>query len=113
MELESLLWALKNENIIDENITIYTDCQNIIQLKSRREKLELNNYKTSTGKMIKNHELYKKFYELTDTINCLFIKVEGHKKSSKKDEIDILFNLVAKAPRKALREYFNLKKYDE
>jgi hypothetical protein len=37
------LWSLEeiNENII---IEVYTDCQNIIGLQDRREKLEKNNF---------------------------------------------------------------------
>ncbi len=107
LELESLLWALEDEKIKNQTIRVYTDCQNILGLEKRREKLEKNNYKTSTGKIIKNHELYKKFYTITDKLDCTFEKVKGHKKSSLKNEIDNLFNLVDKASRKALREYLN------
>jgi len=107
LELEVLLWAFEDENIKDKQIIVYTDCQNILGLKDRREKLEKNDYKTSTGKIVKNHELYKNFYLITDNFNCIFEKVKGHKQSSKKDDIDKLFNLVDKASRKALREYFS------
>ena len=115
LELEVLLWALKDISLIAQdkstsikNIIIYTDCQNILGLEKRREKLELNNYKTSTAKIVKNHELYKEFYKITDILECTFEKVKGHKKSSQKNDIDKLFNLVDKASRKALREYLNL-----
>jgi len=107
LELEVLLWALNEFKFGKEEIIIYTDCQNILGLEKRREKLESNNYKTSTGKIVKNHELYKNFYKITDILNCTFEKVKGHKKASIKDEIDKLFNLVDKASRKALREYLN------
>lgn len=115
LELEILICAFDNFKYTNEEIIIYTDCQNILSLIERREKLESNNYKTSTGKIVKNHELYKKFYKKIDRINknskCIFKKVKGHKKSSQKDDIDKLFNLVDKASRKALREYLvdNLK----
>lgn len=51
-----------------------------------------------------NHELYKDFFEKTDELNLIFIKVKGHKKNSLKDKIDTIFNLVDKASRSALRE---------
>lgn len=104
LELQTFLWAL-NE-IIDKNIIIevYTDCQNIIVLQDRREKLQKNNFQTSAGKIMNNHELYKDFFEKTDELNLTFIKVKGHKKNSLKDEIDTIFNLVDKASRNALRE---------
>ena len=107
LELEVLLWAFENEDLKGKEVIVYTDCQNILGLKNRREKLEKNNYQTSTGKIVKNHELYKKFYEFHDKLNVSFEKVKGHKKSSQKDEIDKLFNLVDKASRKALRNYLN------
>jgi len=41
LELETLLWALEEiKNNEDCIIEVYTDCQNIIGLKNRREKLE-------------------------------------------------------------------------
>lgn len=104
LELEVLLWALEYEDLSSKKIFIFTDCQNILSLKDRREKLEKNDYKTSTGKIVKNHLLYKKFYELIDKLDCSFEKVKGHKKSSQKNDIDKLFNLVDKTSRKVLRE---------
>ena len=103
LELQTLLWSLEeiNENII---IEVYTDCQNIIGLQDRKEKLEKNNFYSSSGKLMNNHELYKKFYEKLDELNLILIKVKGHKKNSLKDEIDTIFNLVDKASRNALRE---------
>lgn len=105
LELEVLLWALKDENIEEKKVQIYTDCQNIFSLLNRREKLERNNFKTSTNKIVKNELLYKEFYSFIDKYEIEFIKVKGHKKSSLKDEIDKAFNLVDKASRSALREF--------
>lgn len=104
LELQTLLWSL--EEINDKNIIIevYTDCQNIIGLQDRREKLEKNNFHSTSGKLMNNHELYKEFFKKVDELNLTFIKVKGHKKNSLKDEIDTIFNLVDKASRSALRE---------
>lgn len=103
LELQTLLWALDE---IEEGsfIEVYTDCQNIIGLEDRRKRLESNDYKSSKGKLMNNHELYKLFFEKIDKLDLTFIKVKGHKKSSLKDEIDTIFNLVDKASRNALRE---------
>ena len=103
LELETLLWALTDISSNNHKILIYTDCQNIIGLKDRRDRFEKNNYMTGKGKQIKNHELYKEFYKLVDTLDCEFIKVKGHKKTSAKDDIDKIFTLVDKATRNALR----------
>jgi ribonuclease HI len=103
LELETLLWALNDITSKNHNIVVYTDCQNIIGLKDRRVRFENNNYLTSKGKQIKNHELYKEFFKLVDILDCEFIKIKGHKKSSIKNEIDEIFTLVDKATRNALR----------
>lgn len=110
LELQSFLWALdeikeQKKDILDYEIVVYTDCQNIISLKTRKERLEKNNYHSSTGKLISNHDLYIKFYEEIDKLDISFVKVKGHKKTILKDEIDNIFNLVDKASRNALRVY--------
>ncbi len=104
LELETLLWALNKIDLTNCKILIYTDCQNIIGLKNRRERFEKNHYRSKTNKLIKNHNLYKEFYKTTDLITCEFIKVKGHKQKNTKDEIDKIFTLVDKASRTALRE---------
>lgn len=103
LELETLLWALSDISSKNHKIVIYTDCQNIIGLKDRRDRFEKNKYITGKGKLIKNHELYKEFFKLIDNFDCEFIKVKGHKKSSTKDEVDEIFTLVDRATRNALR----------
>lgn len=102
LEIQTLLWAFSLLDV--KKLTIYTDCQNIITLLERREKLEKSNFYTKTGKLLNNHEFYKEFFEFLDEIDCEFVKVKGHKKSSLKDDIDKVFNLVDKASRNALRE---------
>jgi ribonuclease HI len=104
LELEALLWALESINITTE-LNIYTDCQNILGLPSRREGLEQRNYHSKTGKPLKHSLLYQRFFSLTDKYPCTFIKVKGHKKSYLKDEVDKLFTLVDKASRDALRAH--------
>lgn len=102
LELESLLWALKQINT-KEKLLIYTDCQNIFSLLTREEKLKKSNYSTSTNKKIKNHLLYEEFFYLNELYDLEFIKVKGHKKSSLKDEVDLIFSKVDKKARKELR----------
>ena len=104
LELETLLWAFNDVRLKNCKIVVYTDCQNIIGLKERRARFEKNNYITSKGKEIKNHELYKDFFKKLDILDCEFVKVKGHKKTSIKNEIDEIFTLVDRATRKALRK---------
>lgn len=104
LELQTLLWAINDLRTFKSKILIYTDCQNILGLHARRDRLEKNDYRSKNNKRISNYELYQEFYKLTDSLNCEFIKVKGHKRSREKDEIDRLFTLVDRASRKALRE---------
>lgn len=105
LELQTFLWAIEEINLNTSFlIEVYTDCQNIIGLPNRKEKIQSLNYHSSSGKLLNNSELYKDFFKLLEKYNCEFIKVKGHKKSSLKDEIDDSFNLVDKASRNALRE---------
>ena len=103
LEIQTFLWALSDINIIDYTIEIYTDCQNIIGLLNRKEKLQALNYHSSSGKLLNNSELYREFFELLEKYDCEFIKVKGHKKNSLKNDIDEVFNIVDKAARTALR----------
>lgn len=111
-ELQAFLWALdeilKNRNLEqDLQIKVYTDCQNIISLNERKDKLEKSNFYSKTGKLLINAILYKEFFKKTKDLKIEFIKVKGHKKSSSKDDIDSIFSLVDKASRTYLRDYLN------
>lgn len=103
LELQALLWALSDIKILGSKVIVYTDSQNIIGLLGRRERFELNNYRSKKNKLLKNYELYQEFYKVTDHLNCCFVKVQGHKVSKQKDYIDKLFTLVDRASRNALR----------
>lgn len=109
LELQTLLWALGEIQTRDQKVIVYTDSQNIFGLPGRREGFEKNNYFTVKKKRIKNFELYKEFYRLTEQIDYELVQVAGHKKSHHKDYIDELFTLVDRAARKALRKINNEK----
>ena len=104
LELETLLWAFSEMDLKNYKIIAYADCQNILSLPNRREKLERSNYLSKTNKPIKNRELYKEFYKRLDATQVEFVKVKGHKKKNDKDEMDKLFTLVDRASRSALRD---------
>ena len=103
LEMQSLLWALTELKDFAGKIILFSDSQNIIGLPGRRERLEKNNYYSKQNKRIANWELYQAFYQLIDSLNIELIKIEGHKKTSTKDNIDRLFTLVDRASRNALR----------
>ena len=107
LELETLLWALDEIGGAAKEIIVYTDSQNIMKLRERREGLEKNNYQSGKNRPLKNSDLYIEFYKMTDKVKCDFIKVRGHMVSHKKDEIDALFTLVDRESRRALRKLLN------
>lgn len=103
LELQTLLWALNEAGISSTPITVYTDSQNIVGLRDRRERFERNNYYSKKNRRLNHWELYRAFFKITDQLTCDVIKVKGHKKSSRKNKTDQVFSLVDKAARKALR----------
>ena len=103
LELQTLLWALKDIQALGAKVTVCTDSQNIMGLQGRRERLEQNNYRSKKNRRLNNYELYREFYRMTDQLNCKFVKVRGHQVSNQKDDIDRLFKLVDRASRNALR----------
>jgi len=103
LELQTLLWALGRVQKTECRLTIYTDSQNIIGLPARRERLENQDFCSSSGKTLNNADLYREFYRLTDQLNCTFVKIRGHQPIRSKKHIDLLFTLVDRAARKALR----------
>ena len=103
LELQTLLWALRDIQVSGRKVIIYTDSQNIIDLPGRRKQLERNAYRSSKNRLLNNHELYQEFYRLTDLLDYELVKVHGHLPSKQKEDIDRLFTLVDRASRHALR----------
>ncbi len=103
LELQTLLWALRDIRTLENKVVVYTDSQNIMGLSGRRERFEQNSYRSKKGRLLNNYELYQEFFRMTDQLNCKFVKVRGHQASSQKDDIDRLFTLVDRASRNALR----------
>jgi ribonuclease HI len=103
LELQTLLWALSDIQALGTRVTVYTDSQNIMGLKGRRDRFEQNDYRSKKNKLLNNYELYQEFYRMTDQLDCKFVKVRGHQVSNQKEDIDRLFTLVDRASRNALR----------
>jgi len=103
LELQILLWALQNIEPVNSKIVAFTDSQNIVGLPARRQRFEKNDYHNKKGELIKNHQLYKDFFQQTDKLNIEFVKVKGHRKTVQKDNIDKIFTVVDRASRRALR----------
>jgi ribonuclease HI len=105
LELQTLLWALSE--ISATEVISYTDSQNIVGLNSRRKKIEENEYYAKNGKLLKNHELYRQFYQRLPYVTISFIQVRGHTPSKAKSDVNLIFSMVDRASRNALRAYCN------
>ena len=104
LELQTLLWALNDIQALGRKVILYTDSQNILGLKGRRERFEQNDYRSKKNKRLSNYELYQEFYRMIDHLECELVKVRGHQVSNQKGDISKLFSLVDRAAREALRE---------
>lgn len=103
LELQTLIWALGDIHVSGSKVIVYTDSQNIIGLPGRRDRFEENDYRSRNNKRLNHYELYQEFYQMTDQLDCTFVKVRGHKVLNDKNDIDRLFTLVDRASRVALR----------
>ena len=104
LELQTLLWALRDIQALASKIIVYTDSQNIMGLQRRRERFEQTDYRSKKNKRLNHYKLYQKFYRMIDELDCEFVKVCGHLAGNQKDDMDRLFTLVDRASRTALRK---------
>lgn len=107
LELETLLWALKELGELKCKIVLYTDSRNITGLHERRLRLEQKDYFSKNNRLIRNHDLYREFFKVFDLLNFELVKVKGHQPTRQKGEIHRLFTLVDRASRNALRKEFS------
>lgn len=85
-------------------VLLYSDCQNIIGLPSRREKLEKQKYiSQSKGQVLANADLYIQFYQHLDRLNVELIWVKGHSRIKTRDRIQSIFSVLDKEVREKLR----------
>lgn len=104
LELQTFLWAINSCKFNNQEIIAFSDSQNLIGLDSRKEKLYRNDFKSGSDKPLKNADLYREYFNITEGLNIKLLKLKGHSKTSLKNEFDQLFKLVDRATRKALRD---------
>jgi len=103
LEIQTLIWALGEIPHLPAKIRVFSDSQNIIGLPERRERLEKNNFRSKGNRLLNNAELYLEFYQKAEHWDIEFVKVTGHMKTIEKNSSDLIFTLVDRASRKALR----------
>ena len=100
LELETLLWALSDVER-GSDVTVYTDCQNIMGLLARRNRLESKNYCNAKGQALAHAALYQRFFQCYDALAFTLVKLKGHKPAANRSVLDQWFSLVDRAARAA------------
>ena len=94
------------------NVILFSDCQTVVGLPRRQEKLIATNF---IGKkknlIINNADIYQAFYKEFDRIGPEIYWVAGHALKNKKTKIDKNFSYVDKQVRKKLREMIRMERY--
>lgn len=80
MELMGVLIGLGEVYPTDEPVEIYSDSAYIVNCFKDRwyDKWRVNNWISSSGKPVKNQELWKMLLKYHDNMDIRFIKVKGH-----------------------------------
>jgi ribonuclease HI len=107
-EIRTVIDALQvlEENIATGfNVEVYTDCQSLCDLLTRRKaKLEQSNFITRSGKVLANAELYKELFAVTNKFRLSTFKLKGHTSVSHRLTLpEKIFAILDKSSRKELR----------
>ena len=111
LEVQTVLWALDEiEKTVPKNspitLQVYTDSQCVAGLQGRRSRLNSCNFLSKkTGQPLKNADLYRTFYELSDKMKFSITKVSGHTPASSRDTVHQIFACVDQEVRKALKRW--------
>jgi ribonuclease HI len=95
--------ALEDEN--DCRVNLYTDCQSIVVLSARRERLEAShNISKRKGTPLANADLYQAFFTICDILHPKIFWVKGHSSNRGRSFIERNFSYVDRAVRMELRK---------
>jgi ribonuclease HI len=94
----------KNLALNSVDLNLYSDCQTLTNLLSRREKLEATDYISERKKTtLVNADLYKQFFKVYDDLKPQIHWLEGHFKKATMTLTQKNFQVVDKQVRKELR----------
>lgn len=90
-------------------VEIYTDCQSLCDLLGRRkEKLQKNNFITSTGRVLQNADLYRELFAIAEKFQIQTFKIKGHNPTSYRLTLqEKIFSILDKLSRRRLRLMLN------
>jgi ribonuclease HI len=95
-----------SEGAKEHLVRLYTDCQPIVRLLERRQRLESSNYIVRrTGKPLGNADLYRQFFMVYDKVQLNLCWIRGHSPKGGQDTVAKNFSRVDKETRKVLRDH--------
>ena len=108
-EMRSVLAALKTFATLHpcprQGLHLYTDCQTITGLASRRARLEKNGFTSGrTGLALHNADLYQQMFKVLDQCRPTLHWIKGHNRQLDDNPMASLFKLVDHAARQRLRQ---------
>lgn len=103
-EVQGAILALK-ACATGSKVILFSDCQTVVGLPRRKEKLIATNFIGKKKKLvINNADIYQEFYKEFDRLEPEIHWLAGHISKDKKTKIDNNFSYVDKQVRKKLRE---------
>jgi len=108
----ALEWVVENVSSAEKTspspspkIHLYTDCQAVVNLPQRRSKLETRSFKSQkTGSLLKNADLYRRFFSLMDQVSIKLFWLKGHTEKAGQSLYQRNFSYIDRHVRKTLRE---------
>ncbi|MDQ8182709.1 hypothetical protein [Pelagicoccus sp. SDUM812005] len=104
LELMTFLWAIGELEEGAGRVSVFTDSQTMVSLLGRRADLEASGFCSRSGRALSQAVLYRDFYDVLDGREIELVKVAGHGPKAGKSREELLFALVDRASRRALRE---------
>jgi ribonuclease HI len=86
-----------------KNYIIYTDCQGILERLASKENLIRKNFKNNKGIELANCDIYQQLFDAV-TDNIIIKHINGHMPTKIMNDDNIIFSMVDKYVRKALRK---------
>jgi len=107
-EIKGIILALQTLGIqfleYSSDVTLFTDCNAVVNLVGRRASLEANKYISKKSKsVLANADIYKELFELFDKFKPKIIWVKGHSPQKENDLIQKNFSFIDRLVRKKLR----------
>ncbi len=83
---------LREENLMENQIHIFTDSQYAVKLRGRKERLAQRSFTTKKGQAIRNSDLVQQLLQYDEMYKLLFTKVKAHSKDGDRfnREVDLL-----------------------